>query len=103
MFKLFLLLFSIAVISCNNDSKSSTTDSANSDSASAKSFTWTNDDEKEFLADCIESAKAKVGDTVAFKQCNCVLRQLKQNYPTLDSANASADSTQLAVYANKCK
>ena len=103
MFKLFLLLFSIAVVSCNNDSQTSTAGSANSESAATKSYTWTDDDEKEFLADCVESAKAKVGDTVAFKQCNCVLRQLKQNYPTLDSANASADSTQLAMYANKCK
>jgi hypothetical protein len=104
MGKLFLFLFSIAVLSCNNDSKnSSATSSANADSASAKSYTWTDDDEKEFLADCVESAKAKVNDTLAFKHCNCVLKQLKQNFPSYDSANASADSAQLALYASKCQ
>src|SRR5687767_5471172 len=75
MFKIFLLLSLIAVIACNNDSKNSSAATTNPDSASVKGgFTWADDEEKEFLADCVESAKANVGDTIAFKQCNCVLK-----------------------------
>ena len=103
MIKLLLLLSFIAVIACNNDSKNSSATAPNSDTVVAKGFTWADDEEKEFLADCVESAKANVGDTVAFRHCNCVLKQLKQNFPTLDSANATADSTQLAMYATNCK
>jgi hypothetical protein len=102
MFKLFLSLVFISIIACNTKSKT-TPAAATSDSA-ASAYTWNNDDEKEFLAGCVENARTNLGDTAAYKQCNCVLRQLKQKYPNLDSAaNHLTDSTEVAAYTANCK
>ena len=102
MFKLFLSLVFISIVACNPKSKS-TPAAATSDSA-ATTYTWNNDDEKEFLAGCVENAKTNLGDTAAYKQCYCVLKQLKQKYANLDSAaNHLTDSTQVAAYTANCK
>ena len=105
MFKLYFSLLIIALVACNNnsDNKAASSDSsATTTTNGVKSYTWADEDEKEFLAGCVESAKSKLNDTAAFKQCNCVLRELKQHYPSLDSVS-TADSTQLVGYADKCK
>lgn len=105
MSKLLLSFLIIIVVSCNTKSNNNTNsaDSLTAAGAQTKSYTWTDSDEKEFLAACVQSAKANLNDTAAFKQCNCVLKQLKQNFPTLDSANNSADSAQLVAFAANCK
>lgn len=103
MFKLFLSLLLFAVIACNSDPK---TPSATAPSAidTSKSFAWPDEDEKEFLADCVANAEARLNDTAAFAYCKCVLEQLKHVYPNLDSAAAIIiDSARAAAYVEKCK
>ena len=55
MFKLYLSLLIIFIVACNNNTDKSTTDtdSAKATTATTKSFTWSNEDEKEFLGDLI--------------------------------------------------
>lgn len=105
MFKLYLAFLLIAIVACNtNSNNNATSDSTKVSKASGKAFIWSDEDEKEFLADCVQNAKAGRSDTAAYAQCKCVLDQLKQNFPSLDSADvALADSSKAAVYVNKCK
>ena len=106
MFKLFLSLLIIIVVACNtkSDKASTTTDSTKATTADAKSFTWSDEDEKEFLAGCVENAGNNRSDTVAYAQCHCVMEQLKKTFPTMDSAaNALNDSATIAGYVSKCK
>jgi hypothetical protein len=104
MFKSYLALLLIVIAACNTNSNNSATVDSTKVAAPGKSFTWSDEDEKEFLADCVQNAKASRSDTTAYAQCKCVLDQLKQNFPSLDSAdNALADSSKAAVYVSKCK
>ena len=104
MFKSYLALLLIVIVACNTKSSSNATVDSTKVAAPGKSFTWSDEDEKDFLADCVQNAKAGRSDTTAYAQCKCVLDQLKQNFPSLDSAdNALADSSKAAAYVNKCK
>jgi len=105
MSKLFLSLTLFVILACN----SSTTSSADNtkpgtDSTVAKAYTWTDEEEKEFLAGCVDNAKTSVSDTAAYAHCKCVLDQLKQAFPNMDSASAIImDTTKAAAYVAKCK
>ena len=96
--------FVLLVAACNPSPKTGSGNEAGSHSKTEKSFSWTQEDERDFLAGCVDNAKAKLGDTLAFAQCNCVLGKLKESFPSLDSASAVLmDSTKAAAFANKCK
>ena len=103
MIKLFLSLAIFLILACNN-SKTPSTDATSTDSTVTKSYTWTEEEEKEFLAGCVDNAKANVSDTTAYAHCKCVLDQLKQSFPNMDSAAAIImDTTKAAAYVAKCK
>ena len=105
MIKLFLSLAVLIILACN----SSTTPSADgtkpgTDSAVTKAYTWTDEEEKEFLAGCVDNAKTSLSDTAAYAHCKCVLDQLKQAFPNMDSASAIImDTAKAAAYVAKCK
>ncbi len=104
MIKLFLSLAIFLILACNNSKAPSADTTTGTDSAAAKSYTWTNEEEKEFLAGCVDNAKANVSDTTAYAYCKCVLDQLKQAFPNMDSASAIImDTTKAAAYVAKCK
>lgn len=103
MFKLFLSLAVFLVMSCNNSSDTATDSITNTDTTAAKSYNWDSEDEKEFLAQCMLTAKGNLSDTLAYAQCNCVLAQLEKVYPSYDSANVKVDSAMAAQYAANCR
>lgn len=106
MLKVFLSFLMLAFVACNNNSKdtASGTDSVSANSVNTKSYTWKDEEEKDFLAGCVDKAKIKLSDTAAFAYCKCVLNQLKQTFPNMDSAaGVLMDSARAAVYVEKCK
>lgn len=105
MYKLFLSLAFFLAISCNNapDTAADTTKNADTTATAPKSYTWNSEDEKEYLAQCVETAKGNVNDTTAYARCKCVLDQLKQVYPNMDSAFANLDSAAAVRYAANCQ
>jgi hypothetical protein len=106
MFKLYLSLLIVFIVACNanSDKTTSNDDSTKTTAATSKSFTWSDEDEKDFLAGCVENAKVNLSDTAAYAQCKCVLEALKKNFPTMDSAaNALSDSATAATYVSNCK
>lgn len=105
MYKILIPFIFSAIIACNSnqnntaDSKTSGTDTANT-----KLFSWTTEDEREFLGECVDNAKTQLGDTAAFARCKCVLEQLKKDFPSMDSASSVLmDTAKAAQYALKCK
>lgn len=104
MSRLFLLSLIVTIISCNNNSEKTSTENLPAIDSTKAKYTWASDDEKEFLAGCVENAKANMSDTAAYTQCKCVLNQLKQVFPTMDSAaTILSDSATAATYVSKCK
>jgi hypothetical protein len=103
MQKFILILGCSICFACSNSSSEGTP--SRSDSVRTKtSFTWTKDDEHQFLSDCIEHAKNQHGEDTAYIYCNCVLQQVKEDYPNLDSASAILiDSVQAAKYTDRCQ
>lgn len=103
MSRILLLLFVSLALACNSSSKKSEAPKEDSTSK-AKSYSWTKEEERDFLAGCVDNAKGKLGDTLAFAQCNCVLSKLKESFPSLDSASPTLmDSAKAAAIASKCK
>ena len=105
MSKLFLSLTLFVLLACNSSTTPSADDTkAGNDSAVTKSYTWTDEEEKEFLAGCVDNAKTSLNDTTAYAHCKCVLDQLKQSFPNMDSASAIImDTVKAAAYVAKCK
>ena len=105
MYKLFLSLSLFLVIACNNasDTTADTTKKSDTTASTPKSYTWATEDEKEYLAQCVETAKGNINDTAAYARCKCVLDQLKQVYPNMDSAFANLDSAAAVRYAANCQ
>ncbi|MFL5811033.1 MAG: hypothetical protein ACJ749_16045 [Flavisolibacter sp.] len=101
-----ILFFAILLASCNNSGGSSddkdTTKAGNSTGNAG--YSWTKDDENEFLNDCVDSLKSKKGADTAYIQCNCALKQLKAHFPNLDSADSYIrnDSKGAADYTKDC-
>ena len=104
MIKLLFLMPLLAVIACNSNpgsSKDSTT--AKTDSA-GKTFAWPQQEEQEFMLGCVDSAKLKIGEAAAYTRCKCILGQLKQRFPNMDSAApALMDVNKVAELAAKCE
>ena len=100
LFSMILLTGLMFLLACNNDSASS----GNKDSANGgKGFVWTTEDDNEFLADCIEEAKANFnyGEDTAYIRCNCALKQLKTKYQNYDSVEVALNDTARAKEAVK--
>jgi hypothetical protein len=103
MQKIIFLLIAAICFACNNSS--SENQQGKSDSVRTKTgFSWTKEDEHEFLSDCIDHAKGSHGEDTAYIYCNCVLRQVKEDFPNLDSASAIlVDSVQASKYTSACE
>ena len=104
MIKLFLSLAVLVILACNSSTPSADDTKQGTDNAVTKAYTWTDEEEKEFLAGCVDNAKTSVSDTAAYAHCKCVLDQLKQAFPNMDSASAIImDTAKAAAYVAKCK
>ena len=104
MFKLFFAVTIIFIASCNNSKDTSpTTATQTTDNSKPKVHSWSDQDEKEFLAECVNNAKARVSDTAAYAHCKCVMEQLEQVFPSMDSAAAVLDTAMASKYAANCK
>lgn len=92
-------------LACNNNSSDNSEKAKDKDSSSVAVTRWAAGDENEFLSDCVDKAKGANGnDTNAYVRCNCVLRQLEQHFPNLDSADkVLQDSAQASVYTKNCQ
>jgi len=67
-------------------------------------YTWSEEDEKEFLSGCIENTGGKMDEATAYANCKCVLDQLKRSFPNMDSAaNVLMDTAKAATFAARCK
>jgi hypothetical protein len=99
----FLLLF--FVCACNDTSSDTAVETGPpQDTAQKKMYTWPADEEKDFMAGCVDNAKGRLGDTASYRYCKCILAQVKETYPNIDSASAVLlDSTKVVAYAQNCK
>lgn len=104
MSKLFIILV-FFVCACNNESSdTAVTTGAAPDTVQKKMYTWPADEEKDFMAGCVDNAKSRLGDTASYRYCKCILAQVKETYPNIDSASSVLlDSTKVVAYAQNCK
>ncbi len=107
MLRYFFIFLVLITAGCNNnstDTSSKKNEADKKDSSNVQSFTWAQEEEQEFLAGCIDSAKVKMKEEAAFAQCKCILGQLKQQFPNMDSAApALMDVNRAAAFVAKCK
>ena len=100
------LIFLAVMAACNNNETEVKDNGITVDTtkASKPSFTWAAEEEHEFMAGCVENAKGKLGDTAAYSYCHCILTQVKQTYPNMDSASAVLmDTATVVQYAKNCR
>jgi hypothetical protein len=105
MYRFFIILTGIILLACNSKRTSAGDKATGADSSMVMVNTvWPKEDENEFLAGCIESLKDKLPEDSAYMHCNCVLKQLKQKFPNMDSAaNYLMDTAKAAAIAANCK
>jgi hypothetical protein len=107
MLKIFALLLLVITAACNNNENAAAENNgitADTAKAAKPSFQWAAEEEHEFMAGCVDNAKGKLGDTAAYSYCHCILAQVKQTYPNMDSASAILmDTSAVIQYAKNCK
>lgn len=54
---------------------------------------WTSKDRSDFISECINSAKASIGDAKAKKYCECMLFKVEQKYPRPEDAGDLDEET----------
>ncbi len=103
MLKVFPLAVLTALAACNTAPKSAH-EKEPQGGKSVKMYSWAAEEEREFLSGCVDSARVKLGEAAAFAQCKCILNQLKQTFPNMDSAApALMDVKKVAAFVQKCK
>ena len=100
-----LVIFAILLLlSCNSKTKTADSSDKKDSSSLVAGANWSKEDENEFLSDCVENAKQRFSEDSAFIHCKCVLQQLKQKFPTMDSAaNYVMDTANAAEIAKLCE
>ena len=102
MFRIFACMMVLTLAACNTTPESSAKKTQSNNSV--KGYTWSQDEEGEFLSGCVDSAKVRMTEAAAFTQCKCILTQIKQIYPNMDSAApALMDVKKVAEFAKNCK
>ena len=99
MIRYIVLLLLVAVTACN----SKKTNPAGP--ASTKDTSWTAD-ELDFIDGCVANAAESIGEEKAFILCKCILLQVKNENPSLDSSflvRLSSDTAKVARLAKNCK
>ena len=97
------LLFAALIFTACNNSTDTTNKTTGQQTKTPAGYTWSKEDENQFLSDCVDNAKQLKGDT-AYIKCNCVLKQMEQSYPTLDSAEVIlADTAKAAEFTKNCR
>ena len=103
MFRIIPAIILFGLVACNTGPESGKKNSQNNASA-VQGYKWSTEEENEFLSGCVDSAKVKLSEAAAFAQCKCILNQLKQNFPNMDSAvPALMDVKRVAAFVEKCK
>ncbi len=94
-------------MSCNNDkSTSGNTTSTSADTSQRILSVWPQEDQNEFMAECVDNAEERLGEQAAFGYCKCMLGKMQERFPTLDSAAVVLlDTAQAAILAQEwnCK
>jgi hypothetical protein len=106
MAKFILFLSIIFFASCNSDGTNSSVKKDSIKTQKKIAASWSNNDEMEFMDNCVEGAKERLGEEKAFNQCKCILRQLQEKNPTNDSTasiSIMSDTAQLVQFAKKCQ
>jgi hypothetical protein len=96
-------LLLLALAACNSGTNNQPAQSAAQPGARAAGFSWTPEDENEFLASCMDSATVRLGEATAFSYCKCVLGQLEASFPNMDSAaTVLMDRQRAASFVDRC-
>ena len=107
MFKRFCLALYIFCFSCSNEASNTATEKAYASAApGGVTRTLSKESELEIIGECVDNAKATLGDTQAYALCKCVLGQVQDKYPNADSAALImhlSDTTEVAAMAKACK
>jgi hypothetical protein len=107
MLKRICLAAYIFCFSCSNENTSTVTENSSASAApGGVTKTLSKESELEILAECVDNAKATLGDTQAYALCKCVLGQVQDKYPNADSAALIvhlSDTTEVATMAKTCK
>ena len=105
MHKIILSMLLVTAIACNSKSPKTAGESS-SENAAKQPVTWTRDAEMNWMDECVEGSKKRLGEEKAFNQCKCILRQFQEKNPTNDSAKNVTminDTALIASMAKNCE
>ena len=103
--KPFLIIFALFLFSCNSGQRKEKTDDNNKTENSTQSDPgnkWSNEDQVNFMNDCIQEAGRNISSDSAQKYCACVLVKAQSAYPDFKAADAKMTVEQINQWAEEC-
>jgi hypothetical protein len=102
--KLIMILSAVLVLSCN--SRNSGADDNKSKNTSTESNTkgnkWSNEDQVNFMDDCITEATKNMKEDSAQVYCACMLTKAQAAYPEFDDVSKKMTVNQVNQWAADC-
>ena len=105
MYKILLSLLLVTFMACNSKSPKVASESS-SENAAKQSVNWTRDAEMNWMDECVEGSKNRLGEEKAFNQCKCILRQIQEKNPSNDSlknVEITGDTALVTEMAKHCE
>jgi hypothetical protein len=98
-----IILLGLITFACNSgsDSKAGTQDTTINNSETGGKA-WTNEDQVNFMDNCINEAGRNISRDSAQKYCACMLTKAQQNYPDYQQANSQMTMEQVNNWAEEC-
>ena len=107
MYKFLTGIFLFCLLACNSKNPKVATQSSSENAAKQPvGKGWTRDAEMNWMDECVEGSKEKLGEEKAFNQCKCILRQWQTQNPDNDSLKDESlqkDTALLASMAKNCE
>jgi hypothetical protein len=101
-----IILLGLLTFACNSgtDNKDGNNDTTlrNTTPGTAAGGNWTNEDQVNFMDNCISEAGRNISRDSAQAYCACMLTRAQQNYPDYQQANSKMTMEQMNSWAEDC-
>jgi len=100
--KILFIISACFIISCNSGKNNEAAENDKKENADRTTAKWTNEDQVNFMDDCISKAGLAMKSDSAQMYCACMLTKAQTAYPKYDDVEKKMTIQQVNSWADEC-
>lgn len=100
--KILLIISACFIISCNSGKNNEAGESDKNENSAGAQGKWTNEEQVNFMDDCISNAGAGMGNDSTQLYCACMLKKAQAAYPKYADVEKKMTIEQVNKWASEC-